>query len=41
MKAAFQGVPGAYSQLACRQLLGKAVATLPCETFDAVFAAVA
>lgn len=40
MIAAFQGVPGAYSQLACRQLLGKAVKTLPCETFDAVFAAV-
>jgi prephenate dehydratase len=41
MKAAVQGVPGAYSQLACRQLLGKGVGTLPCETFDAVFAAVA
>jgi prephenate dehydratase len=40
MIAAFQGVPGAYSQLACRQLLGKQIKTLPCETFDAVFAAV-
>jgi prephenate dehydratase len=40
MIAAFQGVPGAYSQLACRQLLGKSIQTLPCETFDGVFAAV-
>lgn len=40
MIAAFQGVPGAYSQLASRQLLGKSIDTLPCETFDAVFAAV-
>ncbi len=40
MLSAFQGVPGAYSQLACRQLLGAGIKTLPCETFDAVFAAV-
>ncbi|HLP42013.1 MAG TPA: prephenate dehydratase [Fibrobacteria bacterium] len=40
MIAAFQGVPGAYSQLACRQLLGERVRTSPCETFDDVFAAV-
>jgi prephenate dehydratase len=40
MIAAFQGVHGAYSHLACRQLLGDKVATLPCETFDEVFAAV-
>lgn len=41
MLAAFQGVPGAYSHLACRQLLGDKTRVLPCETFDQVFAAVA
>lgn len=40
LTAAFQGVPGAYSQLACRQLLGEGVGTLPRETFEDVFAAV-
>lgn len=40
MIAAFQGVPGAYSQLACRQLLGKGIKTLACETFEEAFAAV-
>jgi prephenate dehydratase len=40
LTAAFQGVPGAYSQLACRQLLGDGVGTLPRETFEDVFAAV-
>jgi len=41
MIAAFQGVHGAYSELACRQMLGDKVKTLPCETFEGVFEAVA
>ena len=40
MRAAFQGVQGAYSDLACKQLLGEKCKTHPYETFDAVFAAV-
>lgn len=39
MRVAFQGEPGAYSEQAIYEYLG-AVETLPCETFDAVFAAV-
>jgi prephenate dehydratase len=41
MKAAFQGVHGAYSELASRQLLGPRARALPCETFADVFDAVA
>jgi prephenate dehydratase len=41
MKAAFQGVHGAYSELASKQLLGPRIKTLPCESFEDVFEAVA
>lgn len=37
---AFQGEHGAYSEAAGLSYFGKAVRTMPCETFDAVFAAV-
>ena len=36
---AFQGVPGAYSQLACREAYPE-MTPLPCETFEDAFAAV-
>ena len=41
MKAAFQGVHGAYSELASKQLLGPRTKTIPCEAFEDVFTAVA
>jgi arogenate/prephenate dehydratase len=40
MKVAFQGVPGAYSEQAILNLLGKSTTTIPKETFDEVFKAV-
>jgi prephenate dehydratase len=40
MRAAFQGVPGAYSQAAAVELFGAGVECLPCESFEQVFAAV-
>jgi prephenate dehydratase len=40
MKAAFQGVHGAYSEVAARTLLGKHTATMPCDQFSDVFNAV-
>jgi prephenate dehydratase len=39
MKVAFQGEPGAYSEEACQRYFGD-VETVPCETFDGIFAAV-
>jgi prephenate dehydratase len=41
VKLAYQGEPGAYSEAAARAYGGSHVETLPCKTFDDVFAAVA
>jgi prephenate dehydratase len=40
MRVAFQGGPGAFSELAARQALGDGVETVPCRTFLEVGAAV-
>ncbi len=40
MKIAFQGIRGAYSEMALHEHFGKDVEAISCETFDEVFAAV-
>jgi len=40
MRVAFQGEPGAYSEAAAFEHFGPETSTVPCETFEAVFAAV-
>ena len=40
MKIAFQGIRGAYSEMALHEHFGKDVEAISCETFDDVFAAV-
>jgi len=40
LQVAFQGEPGAYSELAAFEYFGQEVKTIPCETFEEAFAAV-
>lgn len=39
LRVAFQGEPGAYSELAAFEYFGDEITTIPCETFEAVFSA--
>jgi prephenate dehydratase len=39
-RIAFQGEPGAFSQIAARKLLGDAVQTVACPTFESLFSAI-
>ncbi len=39
-RVAFQGEPGAFSQIAARKLLGEAVQTVACPTFESLFEAI-
>jgi len=40
-RIAFQGEPGAFSEIAARKLLGEAVHTIPCPTFESLFDSIA
>jgi prephenate dehydratase len=40
LRVAFQGEPGAFSEAAAIALLGGAITTVPCATFDAAFGAI-
>ncbi len=40
-RVAFQGEPGAFSQIAARKLLGEQVQTVACPTFESMFASIA
>ncbi len=40
MRVAFQGIPGAYSEVAARKFFGRQCATVPFDSFDDVFDAV-
>ena len=40
-RIAFQGEPGAFSEIAARKLLGEAVSTVPCPTFESLFGSIA
>ena len=40
-RVAFQGEPGAFSQVAARKLLGSGIRTVACPTFESLFSAIA